>query len=108
MFEAKSKEKHSVWYPMPELTITLPYVHSKVDFNTVTMGNPMPVDLNLCQSRLFPLTGTLDLASGSSTICCIMHLGEKRGGGGAVSGLYWKISQKISAVAYAVVCVIFY
>ncbi len=28
--------------PMPELTITSPYVHSKVDFNTFTMGNPMP------------------------------------------------------------------
>ncbi len=26
---------------MPELTITSPYVHSKVDSNTFTMGNPM-------------------------------------------------------------------
>ncbi len=27
---------------MPELTITPPYVHSRVDSNTFTMGNPMP------------------------------------------------------------------
>jgi hypothetical protein len=29
--EAESKEKHGVWYPMQELTITSPYVHSRVD-----------------------------------------------------------------------------
>ncbi len=40
--EAESKEKHRVWDPMPELTITSPYVHSRVDSNTFTMGNPMP------------------------------------------------------------------
>jgi hypothetical protein len=27
---------------MPELTITSPYVHSRVDSNTFTIGNPMP------------------------------------------------------------------
>jgi hypothetical protein len=27
--EAESKEKHGVWDPMLELTITSPYVHSK-------------------------------------------------------------------------------
>jgi hypothetical protein len=37
----ESKEKYGVWDPMPELTITSPYVHSRVDSNTVTMGNPM-------------------------------------------------------------------
>ncbi len=49
--EAESKEKQVVWYPMPELTITSPYVDSIVDSNTCTMGgqpcarvdlNPMP------------------------------------------------------------------
>jgi hypothetical protein len=41
--------------PMPELTITSPYVHSGVDSNTFTMGNPMPDStLILCQSRLYP------------------------------------------------------
>jgi hypothetical protein len=40
--EAESKEKHGAWDPLPELTITLPYVHSRVDSNTFTMGNPMP------------------------------------------------------------------
>ena len=33
--EIKSKEKHGVWDPMPELTINSPYV----DSNTFTMGN---------------------------------------------------------------------
>jgi hypothetical protein len=47
--KAESQEKHGVWDPMPELTITSPYVHSRVDSNTFTMGNPM--------------SGTLDLAS---------------------------------------------
>ncbi len=28
--------------PMPGLTITSPYVHSRVDSNTFAMGNPMP------------------------------------------------------------------
>jgi hypothetical protein len=49
--EAESKEKHRVWDPMPELTITSPYVHSIVDSNTFTMGNPMP------ESTLSPRQG---------------------------------------------------
>ncbi len=36
------KKKHGVWDPMPELTITSPYVHSRVDSNTFSMGKPMP------------------------------------------------------------------
>jgi hypothetical protein len=37
--EAESKLKHGVWAPMPELTITSPYVHSpRVDSNTLTMS----------------------------------------------------------------------
>ncbi len=40
--EAESKEKHGVWDPMQELTITSPYVYSRVDSNTFTIGNPMP------------------------------------------------------------------
>jgi hypothetical protein len=39
--EAESKEKHGVWDPMPESTVTSPYVHARVDSNTFTMGNPM-------------------------------------------------------------------
>ncbi len=39
--EAESKEKHGEWDPMP-LTITSPSVDSRVDYNTFTMGNPMP------------------------------------------------------------------
>jgi hypothetical protein len=39
--EAESKEKHGVCYPMPELTITSPYVHSRVDYNTFIMNNLM-------------------------------------------------------------------
>ncbi len=52
--EAKSKEKHVVWGPMPVLTITSPYVHSRVDSNIFTMGNPMSEPtLTLCQRRLY-------------------------------------------------------
>jgi hypothetical protein len=42
--KSESKEKHGVWDPMPELTLTLYYVHSRVDSKTFTMGN-------LCQHR---------------------------------------------------------
>jgi hypothetical protein len=62
--EAESKEKHGVWDPMPELTITSPYVHSRVDYNAFTMdiGNPMPEStLTLCQSRLYPLVRDLGI-----------------------------------------------
>ncbi len=49
--EAISKEKHGVWDPMPELTITSPFV----DSTTFTMGNPMQESTwTLCQSRLYP------------------------------------------------------
>ncbi len=40
--EAESKEKHGVWDPMPELSITSPYVDSRFDSNPFTMGNPPP------------------------------------------------------------------
>jgi hypothetical protein len=59
-YEAESKEKHGVWYPIPELTITSPYVHSSVDSNKFTMGNPMPeLTLTLCnaESTLSPSQG---------------------------------------------------
>ncbi len=39
------------WDPMPELTTTSPYVHSRVDSNTFTMGNPMP------ESTFYPSQG---------------------------------------------------
>ncbi len=62
--EAESKEKHGVWDPMPELTITSPYVHSRVDSNTFTIGNPMPEStLTLCQSQLYSPVRAFDLAS---------------------------------------------
>jgi hypothetical protein len=49
--EAESKEKFGVWLdPMPELTITSPYVNSRVDSNTFIMGNPMP-ELTLSPSQ---------------------------------------------------------
>jgi hypothetical protein len=44
--EAEYKEKHGVWDPMPELTMTSHYV----DYNTFTMGNPMP-ELTLSPSH---------------------------------------------------------
>ncbi len=50
----------------PELNVTSPYVRSRVDSNTFTMGNSMPEStLTLCQSWLYPpvRSGTLDVAS---------------------------------------------
>jgi hypothetical protein len=35
---AESKEKHGVWNPMLKLTITAPYVHSRVDSYTIYHG----------------------------------------------------------------------
>ncbi len=55
--EAKSKDKHGAWDPMPELTITSPYsiVHSRVDSNAFTVANPKQAStLTQCQSRLCP------------------------------------------------------
>jgi hypothetical protein len=58
--EDESKEKHGVWDPMPELSITSPYVPSKVDSLQhiyCTMGNPYAI------VDFIPRSGTLDLAS---------------------------------------------
>ncbi len=45
--------KNGVWNPTLEFNITSPYVHSRVDSHSFTMGNPMPEStLTLCQSRL--------------------------------------------------------
>jgi hypothetical protein len=54
--EAESKEKQGVWDPVPELTITSPYVHSRVDFNTFYHDQLYArVDLNPApESTLFP------------------------------------------------------
>jgi hypothetical protein len=40
---------------MQELTITSPFVHSRVDSNNIYVGNPMPESIStLWQSRLYP------------------------------------------------------
>ncbi len=49
--EAESKEKHGVWDPMLEMTIISHHVHSRVDSNKFTTGNPTP------ESTLFPSQG---------------------------------------------------
>jgi hypothetical protein len=53
-------------------------MHSRVDSNTFTMGNPMPEStLTLCQSRLYPPVGDfLDLALVSSRVPDPWHFGE--------------------------------
>ncbi len=60
---AESKGKHGVWDPRPEFSITSPYVHSRVDSNTFTMGNLMPEStLSLSQGLMIgPLTHTHSL-----------------------------------------------
>jgi hypothetical protein len=46
--DAESKEKHGDWDPMPELTITSPYV-------TSTQSTPTHLpQATLCQCRLYP------------------------------------------------------
>jgi hypothetical protein len=54
--EAESKEKHGTWNPMPELTITSPYVHTPGSTPTHLHGQPgMPEStFTLCRSRLYP------------------------------------------------------
>jgi len=63
--EVESKEKHDVCYPMPELTISSPYVHSRIDSNTFTMDNPMSESTVTQSLRVDfnPQSGILDLAS---------------------------------------------
>jgi hypothetical protein len=56
--EAESKEKHGVWDPMLELTMTSPYVHSRVDSNTFTRTLEVGND----RVDFIPQSGTLDLA----------------------------------------------
>jgi hypothetical protein len=53
--EAESNEKHGVWDPMLELTITSSFVHSRVYSNTFTMGNPIPE--STLKSTLSPSQG---------------------------------------------------
>jgi hypothetical protein len=71
--EAGSKEKYGVWDPMPELTITSPYVHFTESHPTHLL---MDIGATLCQSHFIPQSGTLDLASGVSAnetnnwMCC--------------------------------------
>jgi hypothetical protein len=40
--EAEFIEKHGVWDPLPELTITSPYVNSRVDLNPMTESTLSP------------------------------------------------------------------
>jgi hypothetical protein len=61
--ESESKENHGVWDPMPEITIISPYVHSRVDSNTLTMGNPMP-ESTLTPMPESPMPKSFDFASG--------------------------------------------
>ncbi len=64
--EAESKEKHGVWDFMPELTKTSPYVHSRVDSNTFTMGKPLP-EPTITIVGFIPQSDTLDLATDTFT-----------------------------------------
>ncbi len=65
--ETVFKEKHGLWDPILELTVTSPYVDPtvyRVDSNTCTMGNPMPEStLTLHPYHYYPQSGTKNLAS---------------------------------------------
>jgi hypothetical protein len=47
------------------LTITSPFVHSRVDSSTFSMENPMPESTFYARVVFIPQSGALDLASGS-------------------------------------------
>ncbi len=71
---AESKEKHGVWDPLPELTITSPYVDSREPTPTHAPWATQLSEstLTLCQSPDFiPLSGTLDLASDNHSFILI-------------------------------------
>ncbi len=58
--EAESREKHGGWDPIPEVTFTSPYFHSRVDSNTFFMGNSKPEStstLYMPKSTLSPIQG---------------------------------------------------
>ncbi len=77
------QKRQGVWDPIPELTTTSPYVHSRVDSNTFIMGNPMPEStLTLCQSWIYP--PVRDFGFG----LCIFRL-------------YSKIAEKIRAFLFS-------
>ncbi len=52
--EAESKEKHGVWDPMPEWTITSPLCPPQCRLQHIYYGQPY-ARVDLCQSRLYPL-----------------------------------------------------
>jgi hypothetical protein len=63
---------------MPELTITSTYVHSRVDSNTFTMGNPVTEStLTLCQRRLYPLVRDFGFGLGVA-VSFLLALGQNR------------------------------
>jgi hypothetical protein len=51
--EAEFKEKHGVWDPRPELTITSPYVPSRAVSNKCTMG--MGIGQPNARVNLYPM-----------------------------------------------------
>ncbi len=64
-------KKHGVWDPMPELTITSRYIHSRVDSNKLTMrfGQPFSsADLTpMAESTFSPSQGLWFFGFGLST-----------------------------------------
>ncbi len=68
------KERHGVWNKMPELTITSPYIHSRVDFKIFTVGNSLPEStLALCQSRLYPIVRDFGFGLWCWRLSCRWH-----------------------------------
>jgi hypothetical protein len=73
------------------------YVHSRDDSNTFTMGNPMPeLTFTLCQSRLYPQSGTLDLSSGVQTSLVIHKKAQEH----SISGLSIKKNNDFAFSVY--------
>jgi hypothetical protein len=54
-------------YAEVDYNLSSPYVHSRVDSNTFTMGNPMSEStLTYARDDFIPQSGALDLVSGSA------------------------------------------
>jgi hypothetical protein len=94
---------------MPELTI-LPCVHSRLDSNTFTMGRQphARVDLNLCQSRLYPPERDFEFGLWEAYFCSIIMTEIRKGENETIHVLenvgmqiqkqgkrFWSIDQQI-------------
>ncbi len=82
---------------MPELTVTSPYVDSRVDSNTCTMGNPMPdstLTLQYARVDFIPRSRLKILPQKKSEACTINYTDDKDSPAKKISGINLPSLQK--------------